>query len=292
MGCFSITWALNQADMTLLQLALTEDLGSPAIDLTSQTLFADSAAPQAQARIVSKQAESIMMCGGLVCQTLIKQLDPSYECELHIADGECAEPKATLLTLSGSLSTVLQLERTLLNFLRHLCAIATLTQQFVTRVADTQLKILDTRKTTPGWRHLEKYAVQCGGGTNHRQGLYDAVMVKDTLVDCLGGMTKVLERLPENPDFPVIIEVRDLAELDAVLTHGQNKVTRVLLDNMDCETLKQAVNLCENIFPTEASGNITLETITDIAATGVDYASIGRLTYAAGHVDLAMYTDN
>ena len=173
---------------------------------------------------------------------------------------------------------------------RYLSAISTLTNQFVQKIKHTHTKILDTRKTTPGLRHFEKYAVYCGGGVNHRMGLYDAYMIKDTHIDLIGGIKNALEKIParnKNP-LPVIVETRRIEELKEVIQFGKEKATRVLLDNMDNQTLKECVSMCKNIFETETSGNINLNTIKSIAETGVDYASVGMLTYAADQVDLSM----
>jgi len=207
-----------------------------------------------------------------------------------IHDGETANPSETILKLEGDAKTILMLERTALNFLRHLSAIATLTHEFVEKVKNTPLKILDTRKTTPGLRQLEKYAVSSGGGLNHRMGLYDAIMIKDTYVDLMGDMKSALAKLPKDilKKVPVIVEVRNEKELEEVLKAGKGKVSRVLLDNMTPEQLTQCTKICNKKVETEASGNVNLETIKAIAQTGVNYASIGKLTHSAGTVDLSM----
>src|SRR5262249_40224194 len=139
---------------------------------------------------------------------------------------------------------------------------------------------------------FEKYAVYCGGGVNHRMGLYDAIMVKDTHIDLLGGMSQALAHLPElsTDSLPVIVEIRSVQELEVALKHGRNKIQRVLLDNLTLPVLQACVAMCAGIFSTEASGNIELETVADVAATGVEFASVGMLTYGAGNVDLSMYT--
>lgn len=279
---------LNFIDQTLLNLALEEDFSFPWQDKTTEILFAHSNSPQ-QAKIISKQSEPITICGLPILQALIKKFDNHCQLQSHFQDGQRVIPHEPIVTLQGKAKTILMLERTLLNFFRHLSAIATLTHQYVTKVSHTHLKILDTRKTTPGFRHLEKYAVHCGGGTNHRMGLYDAIMIKDTHVDLLGGMVKTLSFLSaQKAQMPVIVEVRSIAELEQVIKHGVNKVTRVLFDNMAIAEMSEAVMMCQNIFETEASGNISLDNIVTIAETGVQYASIGKLTYGAGHVDLSM----
>ena len=182
------------------------------------------------------------------------------------------------------------LERTLLNFLRHLSAIATLTRQFVDKVSHTHLKLLDTRKTTPGFRHLEKYAVHCGGGINHRMGLYDAILIKDTHIDFLGGLENALQKIPNKYPLPVIVEIRNQQEFDIAIQYPQ-KITRLLFDNMRPEQLTQYVKNTPKMLETESSGNITLNNIADVAQTGVDYASVGCITYAAGQVDLSMIVE-
>jgi nicotinate-nucleotide pyrophosphorylase len=347
---------MHTLEEKLLQLALQEDLGSPAQDVTTQLLFTDNTTT-AQAKIRSKHAEPITLCGIPYVHQLFALLADSYAIHTTYQDGDRIFPGETLLTIDASAPTLLRAERTLLNVLRHLSAIATLTRKYVDRVQPTALKILDTRKTTPGLRSMEKYAVHCGGGVNHRFGLYDAILVKDTHVDMLGGMQKTLEILlhvdtknisisPEDAVFasrseitkpgdflrgkdfisplnstgytarppntsrdflrdnastktqilkderylPVIIEVRSPEELEVVLQMAAHIVTRVLLDNMSLEVMAHCVARCQGLVETEASGNIRLETILGIAQTGVQYASVGELTYNAGHVDLSMYT--
>ncbi|HCU05226.1 MAG TPA: carboxylating nicotinate-nucleotide diphosphorylase [Coxiellaceae bacterium] len=286
---------LNAIDQQLLALALEEDLTphlnepSHYVDVTSNALFQHDN-PQQSVAIISKANSDIVICGLPVIEAILNKLTPTFTLNTVYHDGDVLSPGQTLLTLHSDAKTLVMVERTLLNFLRHLSAIATLTKQFVRTVKYTRLNILDTRKTTPGFRHLEKYAVHCGGGMNHRMGLYDAFMIKDTHIDLLGGIQSVLEKIPlrhHNP-LPVIVEVRTLEELKVVLEQGQQKVTRVLFDNMPLPLLKQCVDLAKPFFETEASGNINLMSIKAVAETGVNFASIGMLTYAAGQVDLSM----
>lgn len=273
----------------LLELALLEDLGLQTHDYTSALLFPNSHQPGI-ATIRSKEAQSTVVCGVSWLATLLKRLSQEAQIMPHVQDGDRVEQGQTLVTLRADMPILLAAERIMLNFLRHLSAIATLTARYVAEVKHTALKILDTRKTTPGMRRLEKYAVVCGGGANHRMGLYDAVMIKDTHVDLLGGMIPALERIPHHLTVPVIVEIRNRSELEDVLTHGQNKVNRVLLDNLSLADLEYSVRACRGIFATEASGNIRLHTVRAIAETGVEYASVGELTYGAGQVDFSMYT--
>jgi nicotinate-nucleotide pyrophosphorylase (carboxylating) len=286
-------WEFDPITHTLIDLALQEDLGTPFRDITSATVFADVSGTF-QSRIISKHAEPIVISGLAIVEMILKKLTENNKLPFTIRssfqDGDILHPGEMLLTLESTAHILLMAERTILNFLQRLCAVATLTQKFVQTIRDTQLKILDTRKTLPGFRRLEKYAVFCGGGVNHRMGLYDAILVKDTHIDLLGGMTAALRQLTSS-DIPTIIEVRTLDELKIVIEEGQGKVTRVLLDNMSPPLMAECVALCQNIFPTEASGNINTHNIQTIAQTGVDFASIGQLTHSAGCVDLSMKCD-
>ena len=238
-------------------------------------------------KIVSKHKVAVRVCGLLVIDALLSRFTSDYAVHVHYADGDALPPGATLCTIQSDVATLLMLERTILNFLRHLCAVATLTRTFVDAVVGTPLKILDTRKTLPGLRHLEKYAVHCGGGVNHRMGLYDAIMIKNNHVDLLGGMQATLTCLQNPHHLPVIIEVRNQAELAIALAQAST-IERVLLDNMSNEELSVSAALCRGKLTTEASGNLTIDRIRSIAETGVDYASIGAITHSAGNVDLSM----
>jgi nicotinate-nucleotide pyrophosphorylase (carboxylating) len=243
-----------------------------------------------KAKIISKHPYPIVICGLPIVKAVLKKIDENCEIQSDFADGNLLQPGETLLIATGPASALLMAERVVLNFLQRLCAIATLTAQFVKAISHTSTKILDTRKTTPGFRHLEKYAVHCGGGVNHRMGLYDAIMVKDTHIDLLGGMAVALKVLPETitQHFPVIVEVRTIDELMIVLEQGQHKVTRVLLDNMTPALMAECVSMCKGKITTEASGNMTLENVTAAAESGVDYISVGKITHSAGSVDLSM----
>lgn len=286
------TWSVNSVDSQIFQIALDEDLGQPWLDATTDLLFAEQRG-EGKAIIISKQTSPITICGLAFLPNLLAKMTAHFRIETVYEDGDLLQFGEVLATLHAEAKVLLKIERVLLNFMRHCSAIATLTHHYVSKVKHTRMKILDTRKTTPGLRHLEKYAVFCGGGVNHRMGLYDAIMIKDTHVDLLGGMKATLAKLPtsDQQPLPVIVEVRSLQELEVVLMHGNNKVQRVLLDNMNCQQMQQAVTVCEDVFETEASGNIRLNTIAEIAETGVNFASIGELTYNAGQVDLSMRTE-
>ncbi len=276
----------------VLNLALIEDLGFPFSDVTTDWLFPDSTQMQV-AQIISKHREPIVICGLSFIQKLFAKLTPTFTLRTDYQDGDYLAPRQSLLTIEASAQVLFRAERVVLNFLRHLCAIATLTSAYVARVKTTPLKILDTRKTTPGLRTLEKHAVYCGGGVNHRMGLYDAIMIKDTHIDALNGMANAMDRLVQSSPMsvPVIVEVRTVAELEVVLKNAAAKVTRVLLDNMPLAMMQTCVQMCEGLVETEASGNIHLDNVLAIAQTGVQYASVGALTYQAGQVDLSMYSN-
>lgn len=285
-------WQLNQLDRQLIDLAFAEDLGLPYSDVTTAVLFTENKG-NSTANIVSKHTDVMTMCGLPVVKAVLAKLDQACVIQPHYAEGEKVPPGSLLMTLKGDGQILLMAERTLLNFLQRLCAIATLTAQFVEKVSHTATKILDTRKTLPGFRHLEKYAVSCGGGVNHRMGLYDAIMIKDTHIDLLGGMAKALHQLPNDvaSKMPVIVEVRTVQELTIVLAQGTRKVTRVLLDNMPIDRMRECVAMCQGILPTEASGNVNMDNVVSIADTGVDFISIGKLTHSAGNIDLSMKCD-
>jgi nicotinate-nucleotide pyrophosphorylase (carboxylating) len=282
-------WELNTLDKKLINIVLEEDLTSAHIDITTQTVFTSNNKDKS-AFIISKHRTDIVIAGLAVMKYILHKIDPKIRISTNYKDGCILKPQEILCEIKGNPASLLIAERTILNFLRHLSAIATLTKQFVDLVKHTNLKILDTRKTLPGLRHFEKHAVSCGGGINHRMGLYDAYMVKDTHIDLAGGLKTVLAKIPtkNTNKLPVIIEIRNLAELKTTIEYGKDIVTRVLLDNMSNQQLQECVDLCKGIFTTEASGNINLATIKDIAKTGVDFASVGMLTYAAGNVDLSM----
>ncbi|MEM9242600.1 MAG: carboxylating nicotinate-nucleotide diphosphorylase [Pseudomonadota bacterium] len=293
-----MTWQINDNDKQLIEIALAEDLSdnteiSKAYrDITSDYLFADHSKTQ-KASIISKHYDDFVFCGRAVIEAILSRLSDNYVLDYVVEDGAIVSPGASVAIIESDSKTLVIAERTILNFLQHLCGIATLTRQFVDKIADTSTKILDTRKTLPGFRHLDKYAVHCGGGVNHRMGLYDAIMIKDNHIDALGGVAQAMAKLPDDilNHYPVIVEVRDSEQLAQLIHVGSHKVSRVLLDNMSTRKLAAGVKLCKNVFPTEASGGINLENIAAIAATGVDYASVGSITHSAASIDLSMSVD-
>ena len=285
----------GSASFDLLSLALIEDLGpsaSSAGDVTSQAFIpADSLS---SARIVARA--SCVVSGLAVATESFRRLDPSLTVTQLCNEGDELNRGGVLLTVSGSTRSILSAERTALNFLGRLCGIATLSRLYANAVQGTGVKLLDTRKTTPGWRLLEKQAVQAGGCVNHRMGLYDAILVKDNHLAALspdGDLTAlppVLAKIrSEHPNLEIVIEADTLAQVGQLLPMPGIDV--ILLDNMSCDLMKQAVTLRQTIAPQvllEASGGITLESIALIARTGVDRISVGALTHSAQNADLSL----
>lgn len=280
-------------DQQLIDIAFVEDFGSPFHDSTISLLFPEMNKSRSNARIISKHSESIVICGLPIVKVILDKLSNQCDVTSTYQDGDLIPSGSTILTIDGPAPVLLMAERILLNFLQPLSAIATLTNRYVNKLSHTKTQILDTRKTLPGFRHLAKYAVQCGGGVNHRMGLYDAVMIKDTHIDLLGGIKKTLDKIPNHvkEKLPVIVEVRNKEELAIILEYGHQKLTRVLLDNMSINLMRECVLMCQNVIPTEASGNITLENAAEAAETGIDFISIGSLTHSAGNIDLSMKCD-
>ncbi|MBR0827396.1 carboxylating nicotinate-nucleotide diphosphorylase [Bradyrhizobium manausense] len=263
--------------------ALDEDLGR-AGDVTSLATIPETT--KAQAILVARQAGVI--AGLPLALATLQKLSADIAVEAHVRDGISVTGGQRALTISGPARAVLTAERTALNFVGRLSGIATLTADYVRQTEGTKMRICCTRKTTPGLRALEKYAVRCGGGFNHRFGLDDAILIKDNHIAVAGGVRPVLERARAHAGHLVKIEIEvdTLAQLREVLATGL--ADAVLLDNMDFSTLREAVRLAEGRVALEASGGVTLESIAKIAATGVDYASAGALTHSAANFDCAL----
>lgn len=260
-------------------LALDEDIGSG--DVTAQLIPAIS---RAEARIISR--ETAIVCGTEWVTEVFQQLDNGILIDWRCQDGDRIKPNQELCHLQGSARHLLSGERTALNFLQTLSATATQANAYVTAVAGTDCRILDTRKTIPGLRLAQKYAVRCGGALNHRAGLYDMILIKENHISAAGSIQAAVDTARElSPKIPIEVEVENLAQLQQALTSG---VDRILLDNMDIPTLKQAVVLTAKRIPLEASGGVNLETARAIAETGVDYISIGSITKHIRAVDLSM----
>ena len=269
----------------LISMALDEDVGSG--DVT--TLWTVGAEEVGHAVVVAK--EPLVVAGIDAALAVFQRVDPQLELVAEIQDGDRAGVGEVVMRIHGSLRSILTAERVALNFLGRLSGISTLTRKFVEAVGGTNATILDTRKTTPGWRLLEKAAVMAGGGGNHRMGLHDMVLVKDNHLAAAGGVSSALEgvRRGNEAGLPVEVEVSTLDELEEVLAQ---KVDRILLDNMNLETLGQAVirtgALGDDRPLLEASGNMTLDRVRSVAETGVDFISIGALTHSAPAADLSL----
>jgi len=263
----------------LIQLALEEDLGERG-DVTSAVSI--PVETKITGRITAKEA-GVIAGLDLVAQ-VYAQIDPTVTVQTSVEDGATVEAGTVICEVSGAGRSVLTGERVALNFLQHLSGIASLTAQFVEAVDGTNTVILDTRKTTPGWRVLEKYAVRMGGGQNHRMGLYDMVLIKDNHIDAAGGISNAVNAA-RSAGLPIEVEVKNLDELREALTLG---VDRILLDNMNLTQMQQAVTIAGGNVPLEASGNMTLNRVAAVAATGVNFISVGALTHSAPALDLSM----
>ena len=263
--------------------ALDEDLGR-AGDVTSIATIPEAA----PARALMVAREEGVIAGLPLAIATFRKLSPEIKIEPHLRDGAAVAKGARALTIFGPARAVLSGERTALNFVGRLSGIATLTAKYVQRTAGTNTRICCTRKTTPGLRALEKYAVRCGGGFNHRFGLDDAILIKDNHIAVAGGITTVLQRARGVVGHLVTIEIEvdTIDQLREVLNVGLADV--VLLDNMDIPTLTEAVKLASGRVVLEASGSVTLGSIAAIAATGVDYISSGALTHSAPNFDVAL----
>lgn len=262
--------------------ALEEDLGL-AGDITTDPIIPADA--RGTATIVVREPARI--AGLDLAETAFRALDPDMVFERLVDDGGTAEAGAAIARIEGRTRALLTGERTALNFLGRLCGIATLTAAYVAAVEGTAARIACTRKTTPGLRGLEKYAVRCGGGVNHRFGLYDAVLVKDNHIAAAGGIEAALSRLRTRGGHMVKIEV-EVDTLDQLRAALAFPIDAVLLDNMDVPTLKEAVAIANGRVLTEASGGVTLDTVGAIAKTGVDLISVGALTHSARTLDSSL----
>jgi nicotinate-nucleotide pyrophosphorylase (carboxylating) len=264
-----------------IEIALSEDVGAG--DLTSTFFIPESA--RSKARIFAK--EEALLAGGAVAAAVFKRIDPNLEITVIQPDGTRVNYGDTVLSISGATRSILTGERVALNFIQRLSGVATLTARFVEAVKGTTVKILDTRKTTPGLRKLEKAAVVAGGGQNHRMGLFDAVMVKDNHLlagPLLGDAIREIRRV--HPDIMIEVEADSLQQVrEFVALDGVNVI---LLDNMTPQTLRECVRLRRPGLKFEASGGISLTTVRAIAETGVDYISVGQLTHSALAVDFSL----
>ncbi len=260
---------------------LAEDLGLDGRDVTSEAVIP----VDARFRGTMDCREAIVVAGLPVAEAFFRRLDPGAKIELLATDGDHVPAGGTLMRIEGSARAMLTAERSALNTVQHLSGVATLTRAYVDAIAGTGTTLLDTRKTIPGLRRLEKYATRMGGAENHRMGLWDAAMIKDNHVAVAGGIEAAVQRAVAAGIGRIIVEVDRLDQIHPALAAG---ATHLLLDNMPPPMLREAVALVAGRVPTEASGGVRLDTIRAIAETGVTYISVGRLTQSAPAVDIGL----
>ena len=262
----------------LVRRALAEDFGWG--DVTTEAIIDRDQ----KARGVILAKTTCVMAGIDIAAEAFRQLDPAAQITIHCHDGGRCERATEVLEVRGQASALLTAERTALNFVQRLCGIATLTRQFVD-LADGRITILDTRKTTPILRALEKYAVRAGGGVNHRSGLDDGILIKDNHVRLVGNVGDAVKTMRKaNREMPTEVEAQNLAQVDEALEAGADIV---LLDNLSTEEIIEAVKRCRGRAKTEISGGVTLQRMRELAATGADFVSVGALTHSAPAVDLS-----
>ena len=271
---------------TLIDLALEEDLADRGDTTSKSVIPAD-----ARAKGVLYAKSDCVLAGLAVAEAVFKKLDPACEFTYILHDGDKCSAKTVIAEITGNAVAMLTAERTALNFIQRLCGVATMAGNYAASVKDSAMEVLDTRKTTPGWRNLEKYAVAVGGASNHRIGLFDRIMIKDNHREMAGmegpgGILRSVERARAMyPYLEVEVEVDTLEELDEALQSG---CEYILLDNMSTEMMAEAVKRNQGRAKLEASGNITIERLPEIAAVGVDYASSGALTHSVKSSDISL----
>jgi nicotinate-nucleotide pyrophosphorylase (carboxylating) len=265
--------------------ALSEDVG----DGDHTSLSTIEAGTQGKAKLLVK--DTGILAGVELAAEIFREVDPNLKLNVFLNDGAEVKPKDIAFEVEGDAQSILMAERLVLNCMQRMSGIATNTNQIVDLLQGTNTKVLDTRKTTPGMRYLEKWAVRIGGGVNHRFGLYDMILIKDNHVDYSGGIRQAIENANRyinetGKKLAIEIEVRNFDELEQVLQTGN--VNRILIDNFNFADLKQAVNMIEGRYITEASGGITIDNIRDYANCGVDYVSVGALTHSVKSLDLSL----
>ena len=269
----------------IVRQALMEDLGHGR-DVTSELLIP----ADANARVVLRTRKPGVIAGLIVGLSAFTLTDPDFEITLHAQDGDTVKTGQNIAEIAGPARPLLTAERTALNFIQHMSGVATLTAQYAEKIKGTDAQITCTRKTIPNLRALQKYAVRCGGGHNHRSGLDDMILIKDNHIAVAGGVKQALD-LAKNSglSLKVEIEVDTLKQLEDVLKHGSADI--VMLDNFSLKDLKKAASLAREKIITEASGGVTLETVRAIAETGVEYISVGTLTHSAPALDMGLDID-
>ena len=265
----------------VLRAALEEDIGAG--DITTDAIIA----PDFKGKAALVTRERIVLAGLPVFERVFKLLDPMIEIEDYYTDGQVAPAGVKICLLAGSLSVILKAERTALNFIQRMSGIATLTREYVRKAGSEKIKVLDTRKTAPGLRSFDKYAVRMGGGFNHRFGLYDAILIKDNHISAVGSMTKAvrLAKKKASKNIKVEVEVEDPDLVEEAIMAGADSI---LLDNMSLDQIREAVRIAAGRIPLEVSGGVNLENINEIARTGIDFISVGALTHSVRAVDLSL----
>ena len=269
----------------LIRLAFAEDIGDG--DHTTLSTIPDSA--MGEVRLLVK--ETGVLAGVEIAQTIFHSFDPDLKIEVFINDGTEVKPGDIAFIVKGKVRSLLQTERLVLNVMQRMSGIATTTRRYAKELEGTRTKILDTRKTTPGMRMLEKEAVRIGGGKNHRIGLFDMILLKDNHVDFSGGIKNAIARAKEyswkiGKELPIEIEVRNFEELDEALEIGG--IDRIMLDNFSVEDTRKAVEIVGGRYELESSGGITFDTLRNYAETGVDYISVGALTHSVKSLDMSL----
>ena len=268
----------------LIDLSFAEDIG----DGDHTTLCCIPEEARGKSRMIIK--EEGILAGVKIAEEVFNRFDSTLKVEILINDGTKVKPGDVAMVVEGSVRSLLQTERLMLNIVQRMSGIATITHKYMELLKGTKAKVLDTRKTTPGMRILEKMAVKIGGGENHRIGLFDMILLKDNHVDFAGGISNAIDRCHEyleakNKDLKIEIEVRSIDELNQGLEHGG--VNRIMLDNFSVESTRMAVDLIGGKYEIESSGGITLDTIRSYAECGVDYISVGALTHSVKSLDIS-----
>ncbi len=277
-------YSVDELEDKLFDLAFAEDIG----DGDHTTLCCIPETAEGKSKLLVK--EPGILAGVEIAGKIFKKFDPTLQMEVFIKDGSKVKPGDIAFIVSGKVRSLLQTERLMLNIMQRMSGIATMTHKYMERLKGTKTKVLDTRKTTPGMRILEKQAVKIGGGVNHRIGLFDMILLKDNHIDFAGGIAQALERChsylkEHNLNLKIEIEVRSLEELKEVMECGG--VDRIMLDNFTPELTRRAVELIGGRYETESSGGITIDTIRNYAECGVDYVSVGALTHSVKGLDLS-----
>lgn len=277
-------YSVDQLNELLIDLSFSEDIGDG--DHTTLCCIPEDA--MGKSKLLIK--EEGILAGIRVAKQIFHRFDPTMEIEVFIEDGTHVKPGDVAMVVSGKVQSLLQTERLMLNVMQRMSGIATMTDKYVKRLEGTKTRILDTRKTTPGMRMLEKEAVKIGGGVNHRIGLFDMILLKDNHVDFCGGISNALDRCAQYQkekglNLKVEIEVRSFKEIEEVMNHGG--ADRIMLDNFNLKNTQKAVEMIGGKFEVESSGGITYETIRDYAECGVDYISVGALTHSVKGLDMS-----